>query len=191
MAGHGHGHDHGPVENPIFGMVAEFDSPDDLLAAVKRATAAGYSKTDAYAPFPIHGLAEALPNGTDDRLPWLAFFGGLTGCMLGFGLQYFINVIDYPMNVGGKPLNTWPQFLPVTFECTVLCTGLTTFISQWALNGLPRYHHPIFNAPNFERATQDRFFLCIETKDPKYEPNETAAFLNGLGALNVAEVARQ
>lgn len=185
------GHGHGPAENPIYGMMAEFESPDELVQAAKKTTSAGYRKADAFSPFPIHGLAEALPNATDDRIPWLAFFGGLTGCMLGFGFQYFISVIDYPMNVGGKPLNTWPQFLPITFECTVLCTGLTTFISQWALNGLPRLHHPVFNAPNFDRATQDRFFLCIESADAKYEPNETAAFLQGLGAVNVSEVARQ
>jgi hypothetical protein len=184
------GHGHEPIENPVFGIVAEFDNPDTLLHAATVAAHAGYKKMDAYSPFPIHGLAEAIPNGTDDRVPWFAFFGGCTGFLLGIGLNYFINVIDYPMNVGGKPLFAWPQFLPIIFEMTVLCTGLTTFISQWALNGLPRLNHPIFNAKNFDRATQDRFFLCIESKDPKFEPNETTNFLNGLHPIAVSEVRR-
>ena len=193
MAGHttAPAHDsHSEVaENPIYGIVAEFDDPDILLEAAGKVRAAGYRHFDAYSPFPIHGLDEAM-HFSDPRIPWFAFFGGLTGCALGFGLQYFIAVIDYPMNVGGKPLNSWPQFLPVTFECTVLCTGLATFISQWALNGLPRLHHPIFNAKNFDRATQDRFFLCIESKDDKFDLERTEAFLSSLGTLDVTEVER-
>ena len=177
------------VENPIYGITAEFDDPDKLLEAAGKVRAAGYRHFDAYSPFPIHGLDEAM-HFSDPRVPWFAFFGGLTGCMLGFGLQYFISVVDYPWNVGGKPLNSWPQFLPVTFECTVLCTGLSTFISQWALNGLPRLHHPIFNAKNFDRASQDRFFLCIESKDALFDLEKTEAFLSSLGALHVAEVER-
>ena len=147
MSGHAtaDAHDlHGEaLENPIYGITAEFDDPDKLIEAAAKVRAAGFRHFDAYSPFPIHGLDEAM-HFTDPRIPWFAFFGGLTGAMLGFGLQYFIAVVDYPLNVGGKPLNSWPQFAPVMFECTVLCTGISTFVSQWALNGLPRLHHPIF-----------------------------------------------
>ncbi len=199
MAGHAtttsdahssHGHGHGEVvENPLYGLMVEFTDPDDLVVAAHKTVAAGYKSFDCYSPFPIHGLDEAM-HFEDPRVPWFAFFGGITGAMLGFGLQYFISVVDYPMNVGGKPLNSWPQFIPVTFECTVLCTGLATFISQWALNGLPRLHHPIFNGKNFERASQDRFFLCIESKDHRFDLEKTEAFLSELGGINVSEVER-
>jgi hypothetical protein len=187
-AGHGHGHGEA-VENPVYGLLAEFTDPDDLIEAAGKVRAEGYRHFDCYSPFPIHGLAEAM-HFEDPRVPWFAFFGGITGAILGFGLQYFIAVVDYPMNVGGKPLLSWVQFFPVTFECTVLCTGLATFISQWALNGLPRLHHPIFNGKNFARASQDRFFLCIESKDSKFELEKTEAFLADLGAANVSEVER-
>jgi Protein of unknown function (DUF3341) len=122
-------------ESPkLFGIVAEFDDPDALVAAATKARVAGYKKFDAYSPMPIHGLAEAM-HFEDIRIPWMAFFGGITGCCLGMGFQAWIALIDYPMNVGGKPLFTWPQFIPITFEATVLVTGLTTFVSQFALNG--------------------------------------------------------
>ncbi|MFM7323035.1 MAG: DUF3341 domain-containing protein [Armatimonadota bacterium] len=180
---------HGSSSAPaVHGIVAEFDDPDALVAAVKRARAAGYRKFDAYSPFPIHGLAEAM-EFNDVRIPWMAFFGGLTGCMLGLGFQTFVAVVDYPWNVGGKPLFSWPQFIPITFEATVLCTGLCTFVTQFALNGLPRPYHPMFNAHNFERATQDRFFLCIESRDPQFEASSTTQFLTELGSLQVSEVA--
>lgn len=190
MASHGNGHGHGPVADTVYGLVAEFLSADDLVKAASRSREAGYRKFDAYSPFPIHGLAEAM-HFNDPRIPWLAFFGGLTGAALGFGFQYFFAVVDYPWNVGGRPLNSWPQFIPITFESTVLMTGLTTFVSQFALNGMPRLHHPIFNTPHFERASQDRFFLCIEKKDARYDAEATATFLRGLGAVNVSEVERE
>jgi hypothetical protein len=187
---HGHDHGHGaPALNPVFGVIAEFTGPDALVDAAHRTRGEGFRRFDCYSPFPIHGLAEAM-RFEDPRIPWMAFFGGITGAMLGFGLQYYIAVVDYPWNVGGKPLLSWPQFFPITFECTVLLTGLTTFVSQWTLNGLPRLHHPIFNAKNFERASQDRFFLCVESDDPKFDATETAAFLERLGAVSVSEVAR-
>jgi len=180
-----HGSHSGPA---VHGIVAEFDDPDVLVDAVKRTRAAGYRKFDAYSPFPIHGLAEAM-EFNDVRIPWMAFFGGITGCLLGLGFQTFVAVVDYPWNVGGKPLFSWPQFIPITFEATVLCTGLCTFVSQFALNGMPRPYHPMFNARNFERATQDRFFLCIESRDPQFDPQSTASFLGELGSLDVSEVA--
>lgn len=180
-------HGHAPETPPVYGIVAEFDDPDVLIEAAGRTRGEGYRKFDAYSPFPIHGLAEAM-EFNDVRIPWMAFFGGLTGCMLGLGFQTFVAVIDYPWNVGGKPLFSWPQFVPITFEATVLCTGICTFVAQFALNGLPRPYNPMFNAPGFDRASQDRFFLCIESRDPKFDPEGTTAFLKDLGALNVAEV---
>jgi len=180
-----HGHaDNGPV---LHGIVAEFDDPDVLIAAAAKTRGAGYRKFDAYSPFPIHGLAEAM-EFNDVRVPWMAFFGGLTGCLVGLGFQTFVAVIDYPWNVGGKPLFSWPQFVPITFESTVLCTGLCTFVAQFALNGLPKPYNPMFNAEGFDRASQDRFFLCIEARDPKFDPTTAKEFLSGLGALNVSEV---
>lgn len=180
-------HGHGAEAPALYGVTAEFDDPDALVAAAGKTRAEGYRKFDAYSPFPIHGLAEEM--GFEDvRIPWMAFFGGLTGAIIGLGFQTFVAVVDYPWNVGGKPLFSWPQFFPITFEATVLCTGLTTFVAQFALNGLPKPYNPIFNAQGFERASQDRFFLCIESRDPKFDVDATAEFLRSLGALNVAEV---
>jgi hypothetical protein len=177
------------VESPVHGLVAEFSDPDMLVAAANAAREAGYVRLDAYTPFPIHGLAEAI-GFEDGRVPWFTFFGGITGFSVGFMLLYYVNVIDYPLNVGGKPLLSWPQFIPILFECTVLAAGLTAFGSQFLLNGLPRPYHSIFNARNFERASQDRFFLCIEAADARYNPDETARFLRGLGADLVSEVEK-
>jgi hypothetical protein len=175
------------VDSPIYGLIAEFSDPDQLIEAANIAREAGYRNMDAYSPFPIHGLAEAI-GFEDGRMPWFAFFGGMTGLAVGFMLLYYVNVIDYPLNVGGRPLLSWPQFIPIMFECTVLATGLTVFIAQWALNGLPRPYHSIFNARNFERASQDKFFLCIEARDNQFDVIETARFLSGLGADHVSEV---
>lgn len=178
------------VETAIYGQIAEFDDPDTLIAAAHRSREAGYTHVEAYSPFPIHGLAEAL-DFNDWRIPWFAFFGGLAGMFIGFAGLYYTNVVDYPWNVGGKPLNSWPQFIPITFECTILFAAGTAFLSQFILNGLPRLHHSIFNAPNFDRASQDRFFLFIETTDPQYDTQDTRAFLRGLnGAISVNEVER-
>jgi len=180
-------HGHGNSEPALHGIVAEFDDPDALIAAAAKVRGAGYRKFDAYSPFPIHGLAEAM-EFNDVRIPWMAFFGGLTGFLVGLGFQTFVAVVDYPWNVGGKPLFSWPQFVPITFEATVLCTGLCTFVAQFALNGLPKPYNPMFNAPGFERATQDRFFLCIESRDPKFDIQGTRDFLGSLGAHSVSEV---
>ena len=179
-----HSHDSRPK---VHGIVAEFDDPDVLIAAATKTRAAGYSKYDAYSPMPVHGLAEAM-HFEDIRIPWMAFFGGITGCCLGMGFQSWIALIDYPMNVGGKPLLSWIQFIPITFEATVLVTGLTTFLSQFVLNGLPKPYNPMFNAKNFERASQDRFFLCIETRDPMFDSDAVTTFLKGLNPLDVSEV---
>lgn len=177
------------VESPVHGMIAEFSDPDALVEAAHAAKAAGYRRMDAYSPFPIHGLAEAI-GFEDARIPWFVFGGGLTGISVGFFLLYYVNVVDYPWNVGGRPLLSWPQFIPIMFECTILASGLTAFISQFLLNGLPKPYDSIFNAKNFDRASSDRFFLCIEADDASYDAVETARFLRTTGAENVSEVEK-
>ena len=172
-----------------YGLIAEFESPEEILAATERARQEGYREMDAFTPFPVHGLAEAL-NFSDARLPWLIFLAGIAGAATGYGLQYFVHVIDYPMNVGGRPLNSWPSFIPATFELTILFAAGSAFVGMLLLNGLPRPHHPIFSAKGFDRASQDRFFLVIESHDERYEPQATRRFLERLGARRVSEVPR-
>jgi hypothetical protein len=183
-----HAHGEAEIGAKLYGVIAEFADPDELVAAAREATHAGYRHFECYSPFPIHGLSEAM-EFKDWRLPKFAFFGGVAGCLTGFLGLWYVSVIDYPWNVGGKPLFSWPQFLPVTYEATILFAAGTAFLSQWLLNGLPRLHHPIFNAPNFDRASQDRFFLFVEKTDPLYDAEETDRFLRGLGGvLRVSEV---
>lgn len=174
-------------KNPVFGITAEFVSPDDLIHAAEKATAEGYTKVEAYTPFPVHGLTEAM-NFEDAKVPWTIFGAGIIGAATGIGLETWVSTMAYAHNVGGRPLFSWPSFIPVIFECTVLFAGVTAFISTLAFNGLPKPHNPIFGAENFERATQDRFFLCIESSDPKFDVAATTAFMNTLGAENVASV---
>jgi hypothetical protein len=168
-------------------MVAEFDSPDQLLKAANAAREAGYKKMDAYSPFPIHGLSDAI-GYHHNVVPWIMALGGLTGTCTGLFLQWYTASVDYPLNIGGKPLMSLPMFVVVMFECTILFSALTGFFGMWMLNGLPRYHHPIFSAPNFERATQDRFFLCIEAQDPNFDQEAVRTLLNAQDPLNVAFV---
>lgn len=173
--------------NPLFGTVAEFDSPDGLLKAANAAREAGYKKMDAYSPFPIHGLSEAIGYHSN-TVPWIMALGGLTGTVTGLALQWYTASVDYPLNIGGKPLMSLPMFVVVMFECTILFSALTGFFGLWILNGLPRLHHPIFSAKNFERATQDRFFLCIEAKDPSYDADKVESLLKAQDPLNVSIV---
>lgn len=169
------------IKPAVYGLIAEFDSPSALLASARKAYAAGYRKMDAYSPFPIHGLAEALGmKGT--HLGYLVFLGGLFGGLAGFGMQYFASVIHYPMNVGGRPLNSWPSFIPVTFELTVLGAALTAVFGMLALNGLPMPYHPVFNVERFAFASRDHFYLCLESKDPLFRASETKSFLESLKA---------
>ena len=176
----GNGHD-------LFGMAAEFPSAADLLQAAAAVRDAGYRRFDTFSPLPIHGMEDAVGQPFT-RLPWVVFVLGLTGAAFGFGLQYWTSVIDYPLNIGGKPLNSWPAFIPITFECTILFAGLTSAIAMVLMNGLPRPHHPVFNTPNFERASSDRFFICIEADDPKFDRESTRSFLEGLNPDAVSEV---
>jgi hypothetical protein len=176
------------VQSPIYGLMAEFDQPEALLASVRQAYTAGYRRMDAYTPFPVEGLAEAL-GFHRTRLPLVVLLGGIMGGIGGFVLQYYAAVIDYPLNVGGRPLNSWPAFIPVTFELTILVAALAAVLGMLALNGLPMPYHPVFNVPRFELATRDHFFLCIEATDPQFDRQRTRAFLEGLGPKEVTAVA--
>ena len=172
----------------LHGLMAEFDSPTALVRAAEQARLAGYRQMDAYSPIPIEELGEAL-GLRRTRLPRLVLAGGILGGLAGYGLEYWSQAIAYPMNIGGRPFHSWPHFIPVTFETTVLGAALTAFIGMWALNRLPQPYHPVFNVPAFGRASVDRFFLCIETGDPKFDRHATAKFLESLRPLGVSEVA--
>jgi Alternative complex III, ActD subunit len=173
----------------IHGLMAEFGGPEALLEAARRSFAEGYRRMDAYSPFPVDGLAEAI-GFHKTRLPLLVLIGGIIGCAGGFYLQYWASVIDYPMNIGGRPLNSWPMFIPVTFELTILLAGLTAVLGLLALNGLPMPYHPVFNVERFQMATRNRFFLCIESADPKFDHEGTRRFLESTGPQGVYEVER-
>jgi hypothetical protein len=170
-----------------YGMVAEFVNEEEILHAAQAAFDRGFRRMEAYTPLPVHGLAEII-GFKDNRLQWLIFLGGLGGAVGGYLLEYWVSAIDYPLNVGGRPLQSWPQFIPVAFECTILLASLTAVFGMFALNGLPLPNHPIFNAKRFELASQDRYFLCIEAADPLFDTASTAEFLRGLGPQDVSIV---
>ena len=172
----------------LYGLMAEFATPTALVEAAERARLEGYRQMDAYSPIPIEELSEAL-GLRRTRLPILVFLGGLLGGIAGYGLEYWTQAIAYPLNVGGRPYNSWPQYIPVTFETTVLGAALSAFVGMWALNKLPMPYHPVFNVPAFARASTDRFFLCIEAKDPKFDVEDTRRFLETLSPLEVTTVA--
>jgi hypothetical protein len=173
----------------IFGLMAEFADPEALAEAARHAYAEGYRRMDAYSPFPIEGLAEAI-GFHKNRLPLLVLIGGIAGCVGGFYLQYWASVIDFPINVGGRPFNSWPAFVPVTFELTILLAALTAVLGMLALNGLPMPYHPVFNVERFQLASRDRFFLCIEARDAKFDLARTRQFLESIDAQGVYEVER-
>ena len=172
----------------IHGLMAEFDDPTSLVTATERAYGAGYRCMDAYSPFPIEELHHAL-GAHHTRLPLVVLIGGLCGCLGGYGLQYWSSVMAYPLNIGGKPLHSWPAFIPVTFECTILVAALSAVLGMLALNGLPQPYHPVFNLPRFALASRNRFFLCIEAADPKFDLEGTRTFLTTLGPREVSTVA--
>ncbi len=174
---------------PIYGLMAEFASASDLVAAARRVREAGYVRTDAYSPYPIEEVVEAL-GVQHTRMPLVVLVGGILGCVGGFFMQYYTAAVSYPLNVGGRPYLSWPAFIPITFECTVLVAGLFAVLGMLALNGLPMPHHPVFNVPRFARVTRDRFFLCIEARDPRFERMATEEFLRGLGPVEVMVVPR-
>lgn len=170
-----------------YGWMAEFDSAEALVAAAEKAHEAGYRKMDGFSPFPVEGLNEALGEHKN-WLPFLVLMGGIGGAVAGFGMQYYANVISYPLNIGGRPLNSWPAFIPVTFELTILAAAGIAVLGMLALNGLPQPYHPLFAVPRFELASRQGFFLCIESLDPKFESAKTKTFLESLNPIGVYEV---
>jgi hypothetical protein len=169
------------------GLMAEFGSATDLVEAAKTTHRSGYNDIEAYSPFPVHGLSEAV-GFKKDWVPLIVLIGGLMGACTGYGLQYWVSAITYPVNIGGRPLNSWPSFIIITFELTVLFAGLSAMIGMLILNDLPRPYHPVFNVPQFERASQDRFFLCVFAADPKFDVSQTRRFLESLKPISIAEV---
>ncbi|MBI3492580.1 MAG: DUF3341 domain-containing protein [Acidobacteria bacterium] len=168
--------------------MAEFEDPTSLVTAAHRARHEGYRRMDAYSPFPIEELHEAL-GAHPTRLPLIVLIGGLCGCVGGYALQYWASAIAYPINVAGKPLHSWPAFIPVTFECTILVAALSAVLGMLALNGLPMPYHPVFNVPRFALASRNRFFLCIEAGDSKFDLEETRRFLETLNPREVTTVS--
>lgn len=176
-----------PTKRGLYGYVAEFETPATLVQAVERARAEGYVKMDAYSPFPVEGLAEKL-GSRRTLMPLIILLGGIAGMVGGYALQYYCAAITYPINIGGRPLHSWPSFIPVTFESTVLIGSLSAVFGLLGLCGLPLPYHPLFNVPRFAMATRSRFFLCIEAEDPRFDPERTRQFLDALQPQQVSEV---
>ena len=170
-----------------YGLIAEFDSPSAVVAAARRTYGAGYRRINAYSPFPIEELSEAI-GFHRDYVALCTLICGVLGAVGGFTLQYWTGGIDYPINVGGRPLMSLPSFIPITFECTVLLAAFGAFLGNLLMNRLPQPYHPAFNVPSFARASQDRFFLCVKSDDPMYNRTKTRAFLESLGAIEVSNV---
>ncbi len=171
----------------LYGLMAEFAAPDVLIRAIRETRRAGYRRVEAYTPYPIEEVSEALELRRS-KMPLLVLIGGLCGLSGGYLLQYWINLWAYPMNVGGRPMHSWPAFIVPTFEMTILFAALFAVFGMFALNGLPQPYHPVFNVERFAEASRDHFFLVIEAVDPKFEPAATADFLRRLDAREVAEV---
>lgn len=171
----------------IYGLLAEFDTVDSVITAAHRVHAAGYRKIDAYSPFPLEELSEAI-GFEKNGVALVCLVGGLLGCTAAYVLQWWINTISYPVNVGGRPFHSWPSFIIVTFEMTILFSGLSAVFGMLALNGLPMPYHPVFNVPQFDAASKDRFFIIIFSTDRNYDPVGTRQFLESLSPLSVAEV---
>jgi len=174
-------------DSPIYGLMAEFDSAQELVAAAHKTHEAGYRKIDAYSPFPIEGLAEAI-GFHKNNVALIVLIGGLIGGISAYALQYWVAAITYPVNIGGRPFHSWPSFIIVTFELTILFAGLSAAIGMIALNGLPMPYHPVFNVPEFAKASENKFFLIVFSSDPNYDAIRTRSFLAGLAPRMVAEV---
>jgi len=176
-----------PGEPRLWGLMAEFENPAELVAAARRARQEGYIRMDAYTPFPVEELAEAL-GLRRTKLPLVVLAGGLVGLVGGYLLQYYAAVVDYPLNVGGRPFHSWPAFIVPTFEMTILGASFAAVLGMLGMNKLPQPYHPVFNAPRFALASRDRFFLAIEAKDPRFDHDQTWAFLTRLGPRVVMDV---
>lgn len=176
-----------PLPKKLYGLMAEFAEHDHLLHAARKTYAEGYRDIDAFSPFPIEGLPEAIGK-EHSNVPLVTLIGGMIGGLGGYFMEWIANTHLYPLNVGGRPYNTWPNFIPITFELTILIASLSAFFAVFVFNKLPELHHPVFNVPEFRRASIDRFFLVIEADDPEFNIEKTKAFLNSLGARKVSEV---
>lgn len=172
----------------LHGVMAEFATPTELVEATEKARLAGYVEMDGYSPFPIEEMDHAL-GIKKTKLPLLILAGGLTGCLGGFGMQWYANTVHYPLNLGGRPSNSWPMFIPITFELTILFASFCAVFGMLLANGFPHHYHPVFNVPSFDRASSESFFLCIEATDPKFDRDETTRFLKSLNPIEVTEVA--
>jgi len=164
------------MSQKLHGLMAEFEDHAQVVEAARRAHETGYRCMDAYTPFPVEGLPEAL-GSRRTAVPRIVLTGGIIGAVGGYFMEWYSMAVDYPINIGGRPFNSWPAYIPITFELTVLCAAISAIVGMLALNCLPQPHHPVFNVPGFERASTDRFFLCIEASDPKFEPSVTRQFL--------------
>jgi hypothetical protein len=167
--------------------MAEFHSPHEVVEAARRVHAAGYTKVDAYSPYPIEELTEAL-DLHKSHLPKIVLLGGIFGFLAGWGLEYWAAVIEYPMNIGGRPHFSWPAFIVPAYETTILFAAFGAVFGMLALNGLPQPYHPVFNVPGFALASRDRFFICIESRDPKFDREGAKKFFASIGAKAVNEV---
>jgi hypothetical protein len=176
------------VKPPIYGVIAEFDNPTALVNATRQAREAGYRKLDAYSPFPIEELSDAL-HLHKNKLPLIVLLGGISGLVVGYLMQYYITVIYYPINIGGRPLHSWPAYIIITFELTILFASIAAVLGLLALCGLPMPYHPVFNVQRFAFASRNRFFLCVEATDPMFDRNKTSEFLESLEPNEVTEVA--
>lgn len=172
---------------PVYGLLAEFETPEALLEATQKTHAAGYQRIDAFSPMPIEGLSEACGFEQTKVAP-ATFVGGALGAALGFGIQYYASVINFPLNIGGRPYNSWPSFIPITFELTILGASIACLVAMLALNGLPSPYHPVFNVPRFALASRNRFFLCVKARDKRFQLVDTRQFLEGLAPLGVYEI---
>jgi hypothetical protein len=177
----------GELPPHLYGVIAEFTNADALLHAVHATRKEGYQVVEAYTPYPIEELNDAIGHGPS-RVPLLVLLGGIAGGLFGFGLQYWTSVIDYPLNIGGRPYNSWVSFIPITFECTILFAGIAAVLGMLVLNGLPMPYHPVFSVPRFQLASRDRFFLMILARDPRFRAGDTFRFMETLGASHVSDV---
>ncbi len=172
---------------PVYGLIAEFEKPEALVEGIRSARERGFRRMEAYTPFSIEAVDEAMENPRS-KLPLIVLCGGIFGFSAAWLLQYYVAVFHYPINVGGRPLNSWPSFIVIMFEMTILCAALSGFFGLWITCGLPRPYHPLFNVPQFQLASRNRFFLCIESDDPLFDTGATRDFLYRLDPLSVSEV---